>query len=81
FFGPRVATVQSQARLAMDNGVGFQVSDARELAQVGLRLLGDRALLEEIGRKATGIIAANRGVSARYAREIADFACSYGAGG
>lgn len=73
-FGPHTATTRSEVALATAAGVGFRVADGAELAREGLRLLADDALCTEIAEKATRLIAANRGVSRRFAQAIADAA-------
>jgi 3-deoxy-D-manno-octulosonic-acid transferase len=73
-FGPRIATIRAEAALAIEAGVGFQVEDGTALAQEGVRLLSDADVCREIERRALELIASNRGVSARYAEEIAQLA-------
>ncbi len=73
-FGPHTATARSEVALATSKGVGFRVADGAELARQGLRLLADDALRAEIAETATRLIAANRGVSQRFAQAIADAA-------
>ncbi len=73
-FGPHTATTRSEVALATAAGVGFRVKDGAELAEQGLRLLADDALRADIAEKATRLIAANRGVSRRFAQAIADAA-------
>ena len=74
FFGPLTATIRSEVALALQTGVGFQVRDAAELAREGSRLLQDEAARNEIEKNALELIRANRGVSARYAAEVAKLA-------
>ena len=74
FFGPLTATIRSEVALALQTGVGFQVQDAAELAREGSRLLQDEAARNEIEKNALELIRANRGVSARYAAEVAKLA-------
>jgi 3-deoxy-D-manno-octulosonic-acid transferase len=69
--GPETATIRAELALAKDHGVCFQVGSAAELASVGLRLLKDDGLRQRIAEQARDLISANRGVSLRYAKEIA----------
>jgi 3-deoxy-D-manno-octulosonic-acid transferase len=73
-FGPRTATIRSEVALAIAQGVGFRVADGAELAKEGIRLLGEETARREIERRALDLIAANRGVSARYASAVAEIA-------
>ena len=74
FFGPHTATIRSEVALVTQAKVGFLVKDAEELAREGTRLLQDAAARIEIERNALELIRANRGVSARYAAEVAKLA-------
>ena len=71
-FGPLTATIRSEAALAQEAGVGFRVQSAEEMAETGLRLLENEAMRREIEAHALDLIAANRGVSARYAEAITE---------
>jgi 3-deoxy-D-manno-octulosonic-acid transferase len=73
-FGPLTATIRSEVALSTEAGVGFEVADGTALAQEGLRLLQDADLRCEIEQKALALIAANRGVSARYAEAVVEMA-------
>lgn len=66
-FGPRIATIRSEAELARECGVGFQVANGLELAEKAALLLRSRELLNRIESRALALITSNRGVSARYA--------------
>ena len=70
FFGPLTATIRSEVSLVTQAEVGFQVANGAELAQKGTLLLNDVPKRREIERNALALIAANRGVSARYAAAI-----------
>ena len=70
-FGPRTATIRSEVALTTEAGVGFEVENGDKLAEFGLRLLRDEGLRHEIEVHALDLIAANRGVSARYAEAVA----------
>jgi 3-deoxy-D-manno-octulosonic-acid transferase len=70
FFGTHIATIRAEAALAQGVGVGLQVQDGTELAAQALTLLQNPVKLTEIETKAIALIAANRGVSARYAEQI-----------
>jgi 3-deoxy-D-manno-octulosonic-acid transferase len=72
--GPRIATIRSEAALAIEAGLGFQVQSGAELAEVAAGLLADPDRLAEIDSKARALVEANRGVSARYARHVAELA-------
>ncbi len=69
-FGPLTATTRSEVALAREAGVGFEVADGAELARQGLRLLADNGLRRDIETRAIALIAANQGVSARYAEAV-----------
>jgi 3-deoxy-D-manno-octulosonic-acid transferase len=73
-FGPLTATIRSEVALTTEARVGFRVEDGAALAREGLRLLEDSALRREIEVRALDLLAANRGVSARYAAAVADAA-------
>jgi 3-deoxy-D-manno-octulosonic-acid transferase len=73
-FGPYTASIRSEVALAKEAGVGFQVADGAELAEAGLRLLLDEAARRAIEARALNLIAANRGVSAKYAAAVAEAA-------
>lgn len=73
-FGPRTATIRAEVALATEAGVGFRVLNRDELAAKALELLRSHALREEISVHAVDIIAANRGVSLRYAEMVAGMA-------
>jgi 3-deoxy-D-manno-octulosonic-acid transferase len=69
-FGPKYATIRSEVALAMEAGVGFQVENGAELVEKGTQLLESEPLRREIEAHALDLIAANRGVSAKYAQAI-----------
>ena len=69
-FGTHTATIRSEVALATDAGVGFQVENGSELAVQILALLQNPQKLQEIETRALALIAANKGVSARYAEQI-----------
>jgi 3-deoxy-D-manno-octulosonic-acid transferase len=71
FVGPLTATIRSEIALAGDAEVAFVVSNGAELARAGLGLLRMPERCERIASRALALIAANRGVSARYAAAIA----------
>jgi len=73
-FGPNTATVRSEVGLSTQAGVGFEVQNAEELAVWGERLLANEAERATIGRQARDLIVSQRGVSLRYAREVAAIA-------
>jgi 3-deoxy-D-manno-octulosonic-acid transferase len=68
--GPFTATIRSEIALATETHVAFVVEDAAALAAEGIRLLHDTGLRQEIAARAKELIAANQGVSRRYAEEI-----------
>ena len=74
FFGPHTATIRSEVALVTQAGVGFRVLDAAELAREGSCLLHNEAARNQIEKNALELIRANRGVSARYAAEVAKLA-------
>ena len=69
-FGPKTATIRSEVTLATQAGVGFEVRNAEELAQIGIRLLSNIGEREEISTKARNLIRLHRGVSHRYAEAV-----------
>lgn len=73
-FGPRTATIRSEVDLVKQSDVGFQVADGNGLAALGVRLLQEESLRCRIERDALALIAANRGVSKRYAQAVAALA-------
>ena len=72
--GPLTASIRSEVALAREAGVAFVVESGAELAREGMHLLRSAHLREEISARALDLIAANRGVSARYAESIAALA-------
>jgi 3-deoxy-D-manno-octulosonic-acid transferase len=73
-FGPRIATIRSEVALSIEAGVGFQVHNAKELADQGLHLLANDRERASIGKRARDLILSQRGVSRRYAHAVADLA-------
>ncbi len=73
-FGPHTATIRSEVALVTEAGVGFQVTTSEELADLGLRLLRNPELREQISGHALDLIEANQGVSAKYAEAIVEAA-------
>ncbi len=73
-FGPRTATIRSEVALVTEQGVGFRVADGAALAAEGARLLEDEKTRRELEARALAMIAANRGVSARYAERVVELA-------
>lgn len=71
-FGPRIATIRSEADLAKESGVGFQAATVEELTNTAAMLLADPGNLQDISARALALIEANRGVSDRYASAVAD---------
>ena len=73
-FGPYTATTRAEVALVLESDVGFQVTNGIELAEKGLMLLKNAPLCAEISARATALIAANQGVSRRYAEAVAEMA-------
>ena len=73
-FGPRTATIKSEVQMAVQSGVGYEVHNAEELAQRGLELLQNKVRRADIEKRATALIASQRGISRRYAEAIAALA-------
>ena len=71
-FGPKHATIRSEVALVLEAGIGFQVNDAKELSDEGIRLLENEERCSEISVKAHALISAHRGISKRYAALIAE---------
>ncbi len=71
-FGPKHATIRSEVALVLEADIGFQVNDAKELSDEGIRLLENEERCNEIRIKALALIAAHQGVSKRYAALIAE---------
>ncbi len=69
-FGPHMENFRDYARLALDAGVGFQVSRAEELAQTVSRLLSAPDERQAIAQRAARLLEANRGASRAYAQMI-----------
>lgn len=78
-FGPETATIRSEVALATQAGVGFEIRDAADLADWGQRLLANEPERLRIGQSARSLIESQRGVSLRYAQEVAAMA-RYGVG-
>ena len=76
FFGPKTATIRSEVALSTEAGVGFQVENAEQLAEKGLRLLANEREREGVGRRARDLVLSQRGVSRRYAQAVAELAQS-----
>ncbi len=70
FFGPHTENSRDIAELLLQQGVGFRVRDAADLAVQADRLLASPATLEELRDRSLRTMAANRGASLRYAEEI-----------
>lgn len=73
-FGPHIATIRSEAALALEAGVGFQAADAEEFARLGASLLQDSGRRAEIVTRAQELVASNRGAAMRYADAVAELA-------
>ncbi len=69
-FGTHTATIRSEVQLVSEQGVGFVVQDANEIAERGLEFLRNPEAREAIGRRATELMAQQRGVSSRYADAV-----------
>jgi len=65
FFGPYMHNFRDSTAAALAQGVGFQVRDAKSLAQGMLELLDAPDRLEEIARKGREMIEASRGAARR----------------
>lgn len=71
-FGPYTDHCAEVARLLLDAGGGARVADAAELERLVAGLLRDRARLDEMGRAAQAVVAANRGALDRSLELIGD---------
>jgi 3-deoxy-D-manno-octulosonic-acid transferase len=80
FVGPLTASIRSELALAGAAGVAFVVANGAELAREAAKLLRSRPQRQEIAAHAVALIAANRGVSTRYAEAIARLAGTREAG-
>jgi 3-deoxy-D-manno-octulosonic-acid transferase len=72
FFGPYTFKTRDIASLAISSGVGFQVADEHELADMIVALLSDTKALVDIERACKKLVAENKGASARCAKAIVE---------
>ena len=71
-FGPHTFKTRDIAQLAIDAGVGFQVTGENELAEIGGSLLLDAQRRSEIEKVCEKLVQENRGASARSAALVAE---------
>jgi 3-deoxy-D-manno-octulosonic-acid transferase len=71
FFGPYTFKAKDLVAQAKAAGVGFEIADAGHLGSEIIRMLSDRALLEEIQIRCERMMAANIGASKRTADALA----------
>ena len=64
-FGPFTQNFREITKLLIDNGVGFEVGDSRELADRCLALLNEPVQCQALGVKASSLVAAHRGATKR----------------
>jgi 3-deoxy-D-manno-octulosonic-acid transferase len=67
FFGPYTFKAKDLVSQAKSAGVGFEVSDGEDLGNQISAMLGDRALLEDVGVRCERMMDENRGASKRTA--------------
>jgi len=71
-FGPYTFKTSDVARMVLDAGVGFRVSDSEELGFRIADLLASQTRLAEIAEAARALIAANKGAAARCVEAIVE---------
>jgi 3-deoxy-D-manno-octulosonic-acid transferase len=71
FFGPHMQNFRDIALIAKNEGIGFEVDSAEELASGIIRLLKDPAQCLEIDRKARTLIEIHQGASERCVQSVA----------
>lgn len=71
FFGPHTFKTRDVANMSLASGVGFEVNDARDLADQGSKLLSNPGRRAEIDAACRGLVAKNQGASERCAELIA----------
>ncbi len=68
-FGPRNGNSYEAGQLK-NRGIGFECSNAGELSQTLLSLLGDPARMKEIGKKAEELVQENAGATDRIVKRL-----------
>ncbi len=69
-FGPHMENFEDIARLFLEADACLQVQDAEELAESVLKLFGDRAAGQRLGKRAQQVLERQRGATARVLEEI-----------
>jgi 3-deoxy-D-manno-octulosonic-acid transferase len=69
-FGPHMENFQDIARLFLEADACLQVQDAGELAESVLKLFGDRAAGQRLGKRGKHILERQRGATARVLEQI-----------
>ncbi|MHB9035284.1 MAG: 3-deoxy-D-manno-octulosonic acid transferase [Armatimonadota bacterium] len=70
FFGPYTFKAKDLVAQAKAAGVGFEVTDGRELGERLITMLGDTALLDDIRTRCEKMMQANQGASKRTAEAL-----------
>ncbi|MHB1001848.1 MAG: 3-deoxy-D-manno-octulosonic acid transferase [Armatimonadota bacterium] len=73
FFGPFTFKTKDIAQMAVSAGVGFEVSNADELAATALAVMSDYKALAEVEVACRRLVSDNRGASGRCAELIVQF--------
>ena len=76
-FGPSMENFRDMAARFSSTGAGVQVSSAAQLGKVWVDLIQDPSRGAEMGRKARGLVEANRGATARTLARIAELLESF----
>jgi len=71
-FGPHIDNFRPHAELLLREGVGFQVRNENELAEVAFKLLNSEPLRRTLAWKAEQLLSRHRGASDRVANAIAE---------
>ena len=72
-FGPNMQNARMFADILVESGGGFYVNDEQELTGILQKLIADKALAKELGRKANLAVLSHAGVSRRIAEKLAEF--------
>jgi 3-deoxy-D-manno-octulosonic-acid transferase len=72
-FGPNMQNARMFADILVDSGGGFYINDEQELAGILQKLIVDKTLAKELGRKAHLAVLSHAGVSRRIAEKLAEF--------
>ncbi len=72
-FGPNMGNSRMFVDILLDSGGAFYVSDEHELEALLAKMLNDKSMAKELGRKARQVVLDNSGVSKGIATKLAEF--------